>query len=165
MSADAKQIGGTHYKAAVQHWDFVHQCLRDRYMEGQVTKYITRWRLKHGTQDLEKAKHYLEKLIEMHHAGQIDPMRPPRALNFAACFREFASSNNMKPEEQQICWHISMWESLEDLVRAMEGIQFLINNAPVILEAAYEAGELQRPLRNLLPEDGEEPGCHYVRQD
>lgn len=32
--------------------------------EGNVVKYITRWREKDGVRDLEKAKHYIELLIE-----------------------------------------------------------------------------------------------------
>jgi len=35
------------------------------YFEGNVVKYISRWRKKGGVADLEKAKHYVELLIEM----------------------------------------------------------------------------------------------------
>lgn len=34
------------------------------FMEGSVVKYVTRWRDKGGIADLEKAKHFLEMLIE-----------------------------------------------------------------------------------------------------
>ena len=33
--------------------------------EAQVIKYLMRWRKKNGMQDLLKAQHYLEKLIEV----------------------------------------------------------------------------------------------------
>jgi hypothetical protein len=36
------------------------------YFEGNVIKYVSRWRKKNGMADLEKAKHYLELLIELH---------------------------------------------------------------------------------------------------
>ena len=34
------------------------------FCEGSIVKYITRWRLKGGVQDLEKIKHYCDFLIE-----------------------------------------------------------------------------------------------------
>jgi hypothetical protein len=33
------------------------------YIEGNVIKYVCRWRKKNGIEDLKKAKHYLELLI------------------------------------------------------------------------------------------------------
>jgi hypothetical protein len=35
------------------------------YFEGNVIKYVSRWRAKNGIKDLEKAKHYIELLIEL----------------------------------------------------------------------------------------------------
>ena len=34
------------------------------FCEGNVIKYISRWEMKGGVDDLEKAKHYIEMLIE-----------------------------------------------------------------------------------------------------
>jgi hypothetical protein len=34
-------------------------------LEGNVIKYISRWRKKNGMADLEKAKHYIELLIQL----------------------------------------------------------------------------------------------------
>ena len=56
------QGGGSHYAAAVQHWDIV--VMHDlNYFEGQITKYVMRARKKNGLQDLQKAKHFIEKYI------------------------------------------------------------------------------------------------------
>lgn len=63
MTANKKQIGGKHYQSAYQHWDWVLD--NDlSYLEGCATKYIVRWRDKGGVEDLKKAAHYIEKLIE-----------------------------------------------------------------------------------------------------
>jgi hypothetical protein len=35
------------------------------FFEGSVIKYVTRWRQKNGVTDLEKAKHFIELLIEL----------------------------------------------------------------------------------------------------
>ena len=62
--ANARQVGGKHYQTgAVQHWDFVHMH-KIPYMEAQIIKYVMRHQAKNGLEDLEKAKHFLEKLIE-----------------------------------------------------------------------------------------------------
>lgn len=59
------QIGGNHYKdLAIQPAEYNH-ANGIPYMEGNVIKYVTRWRKKGGIKDLEKAKHYIELLIEM----------------------------------------------------------------------------------------------------
>jgi hypothetical protein len=39
-------------------------------MEGNVIKYVSRWRDKGGLDDLRKAQHYLQKLIEVEEAKQ-----------------------------------------------------------------------------------------------
>jgi len=64
MSANDKQVGGTHYLRAIQPWDFI--AANDiGFFEGNVIKYVTRWRDKAGVDDLKKARHYLDKLIEL----------------------------------------------------------------------------------------------------
>ncbi len=65
MSANDKQVGGGHYGGGkVQHWDFVWAEELD-YFQGQITKYIIRWKKKNGLQDLKKAQHFLDKYIEL----------------------------------------------------------------------------------------------------
>lgn len=65
MSANETQVGGSHYKKQkIQHWDYV-LANNIPYMEAQIIKYVSRHRDKNGVQDLEKAKHFLEKLIEV----------------------------------------------------------------------------------------------------
>jgi hypothetical protein len=64
MMENKTQVGGQHYKKlAIQPWDYV---LANNlgYMEGSVIKYISRWREKNGLEDLEKCRHFLNKLIE-----------------------------------------------------------------------------------------------------
>lgn len=58
------QVGGNHYKdLKIQPIEYIHANGLD-YFEGNVIKYITRHRNKNGKQDLEKAKHYIDLLIE-----------------------------------------------------------------------------------------------------
>lgn len=63
-SANGVQIGGAHYKnKSIQPWDYIVQN-EIPYLEGNIIKYISRWRDKGGLDDLRKAQHYLSKLIE-----------------------------------------------------------------------------------------------------
>jgi len=58
-----KQIGGDHYaKHKIQPWDIIDEYGLN-YYEGNIIKYVLRHRDKNGLQDLQKASHYLEKLI------------------------------------------------------------------------------------------------------
>ena len=67
-SANETQVGGGHYKTQTpdqpQHWDIVAIHNLD-YFQGQITKYVMRWKNKNGLQDLQKAQHFLQKYIEL----------------------------------------------------------------------------------------------------
>jgi len=64
MSAYKKQIGGKHYiKYKIQPSKFVVEN-RLLYPEGCVIKYVIRHQDKGGKQDLEKAKHMIDMIIE-----------------------------------------------------------------------------------------------------
>lgn len=63
-SALDKQVGGDHYKTAIQPIQYIH-ANGISFCEGNVIKYVSRWKNKNGIADLEKAKHYLELLIEL----------------------------------------------------------------------------------------------------
>lgn len=58
-----KQVGGNHYQLPIQPIEYI---LANGlgYCEANVVKYVSRWRNKGGIQDLKKAIHYLEMLIE-----------------------------------------------------------------------------------------------------
>ena len=65
MSANETQVGGAHYKdKAIQPWDYI-AANELGYFEGNIVKYVSRWRDKGGVDDLRKAQHYLQKLIEL----------------------------------------------------------------------------------------------------
>ena len=64
-SALNKQVGGAHYRdKGIQPIIYIH-ANNLGFCEGNVVKYVTRWRDKNGVADLKKAIHYLELLIEL----------------------------------------------------------------------------------------------------
>lgn len=66
LSALATQVGGSHYK------DFeiqpIEYCEKNGLgaCESAIVKYVSRWREKGGLEDLNKIKHYVDLLIEIH---------------------------------------------------------------------------------------------------
>ena len=64
VSAKATQVGGTHYtKQGIQPYEYT---LANGLggLEHTVVKYVTRWKDKGGVEDLKKARHTLDFLIE-----------------------------------------------------------------------------------------------------
>ncbi len=58
------QVGGMHYKQMpTQPWEIIASHNLD-FWEGNVLKYVLRYRTKNGVEDLKKARHYLDYLIE-----------------------------------------------------------------------------------------------------
>lgn len=70
MTANQEQIGGDHYKKhGIQPWDVLEDWGRDlvgvqAFCFGCILKYLCRYRDKYGVEDLKKARHYMDKLIE-----------------------------------------------------------------------------------------------------
>lgn len=65
LSSLSSQVGGSHYKEfKIQPVEF---CFINKipYLEATAIKYLCRWRKKGGVQDLEKAKHFIDLLIEL----------------------------------------------------------------------------------------------------
>jgi hypothetical protein len=63
--ANEVQVGGQHYKSkGIQPWDAIHAWGLG-FFSGNVVKYVARHREKNGVEDLKKARHYLDKLIEI----------------------------------------------------------------------------------------------------
>lgn len=58
-------VGDNHYDLPIQPWDYI-AANQLGFFEGNVVKYVTRWKRKNGVEDLRKARHYLDKLIELH---------------------------------------------------------------------------------------------------
>lgn len=53
-----------HYTQGIECWDYIvsHNL---GYLEGNIIKYVTRYKLKNGLEDLQKAKAYLNQLIKI----------------------------------------------------------------------------------------------------
>lgn len=64
------QIAGNHYKdMAIQPIEF---CFKNNFNIGQsnIVKYVSRYKFKNGLEDLKKAKHMIDLLIELEYGEQ-----------------------------------------------------------------------------------------------
>ena len=78
-SAKDRQVGGDHYRSlAIQPVEFI-QRNSFNYCEAAAIKYICRHRAKNGRQDIEKAIHYLELLLELEYET-ISQSESPREI-------------------------------------------------------------------------------------
>jgi hypothetical protein len=111
--ANETQVGGTHYACEYQHWDLVHD-VGFGYLEGQISKYVCRWRKKNGVQDLQKAAHFAAKLQEVFIGGGVSKqIVSPDIVDH--CIKKFANHNSLEPREIGICVALTRWADVRDL--------------------------------------------------
>ena len=103
MNANAKQVGGTHYKtASVEPWDIVTMYNLD-YFLGSALKYILRHERKGGIQDIQKAIHFLEKWVELRQPKQqTDVNTSP--IRYNKVYADKKVLNHWELEEVQRQW-------------------------------------------------------------
>lgn len=71
VKASDTQVGGAHYKdmpIQPMHFSMVNELDA---LQHTIIKYVTRFRTKNGIQDLEKAKHCIDLLIQFEQTGNI----------------------------------------------------------------------------------------------
>lgn len=81
MQANKTQVGGTHYKEkSIQPWDAMEAWMTKEafqgFLQGNAIKYLARWKDKGGVEDLQKAQHYIQKLIETESEEKIQDTTP-----------------------------------------------------------------------------------------
>jgi len=127
--ANERQIGGEHYKreGQLQHWDWAIQ-LGLGYLEGSATKYVSRWRNKNGRQDLEKALHFIEKLVEAAREGLVTGLATTG--NYNDLLVKFHAAYELTPTEVKVVALLSSWETTADLQQAKELVEAMLSTLP-----------------------------------
>jgi hypothetical protein len=59
---DQQQIGGDHYQTNIPPIEYI-ESNNLNFIEGNIIKYVSRYKAKNGLEDLQKAKWYLDRLI------------------------------------------------------------------------------------------------------
>jgi hypothetical protein len=102
------QVGGQHYATEYQHWDMVADAGMN-YFEGQITKYLSRWRKKNGLEDLRKSLHYAEKLYKLY---QEDRMKIPVCQRLMHPVSRFICQYDFTTMEKDVFKMLVMYNSL-----------------------------------------------------
>lgn len=114
-SAFSEQIGGSHYKDM----PFQPICLIGEldldFCQGNVVKYVSRYKLKDGERDLEKAKHYCQMAMEMADKPAPDAVYLSEAIDDVW---DFVRQNNLDYEVYMILMHVVRrhWEEAEQAI-------------------------------------------------
>lgn len=152
--ANETAVGGTHYKGQrLEHWDYTVRALNNRYLEGNITKYVLRHRSKNGLQDLEKAQHYLTKLQEEFAAGRVDPHVTDHTFDVHA----FCEEQGLTRDESFVLQRLAYWghtwhlEQVALTIRELQGIA----RAKEQREQALKIGAAE-PGRNYVNQGDEE---------
>lgn len=82
MSESNKQVGGNHYKhLKIEPTEYAHA--NDLgFLEGNVVKYVTRHKDKGGAEDLKKAIHYIEMILEWEYKNKEESSVPFHTINY-----------------------------------------------------------------------------------
>lgn len=167
---NAKQVGGLHYKTAYQHWDLVRD-LRLGYFEGQITKYITRHRVKNKRQDLEKAQHFAEKLLELASKNGWVPGHSFGWHNLEQRQRYYNANQHMTVGDRGCLELALVWRMPKDVQNLVDTIKDQIEAAYPVATPLYAAEVKSLPpveckkLHHWPEDDAAAPGASYVNQD
>jgi hypothetical protein len=113
------------------------------YLEGCTTKHVSRWRKKLGVQDLQKAEHYLDKLIEV---ATYDIKR--NNVDVDKEIGLFAEANSLGHLEYQYLFILCTYRNEKSLMAARQILMKILN---VAIEEQKKSKERNKPG---TPEDG-----------
>ena len=116
MKASEQQIGGNHYKdMPIQP---VHFCERNglTYAQGAVIKYVCRFKDKGGKEDLLKARHFIDLLIEEYY-----PFAQDADIEFCACGSELHGITEQQMGVCEDCHRESTGNKFTDLLGSVGG--------------------------------------------
>jgi hypothetical protein len=150
MSADATQVAGSHYKSlAIQPWNYT-AANNLNWFEGEIVKYITRWPNKGGVDDLRKARHIIDKLIELNvKEGEPAPAEGPSSSTEHSTLGAAVQLSNSLAASLDIC--VCLQQSVIDKpARLQVAARTLLKHVEGnLLMAVRDIHE----LRNVIRED------------
>lgn len=146
-----RQVGGDHYKSEYEHWDFVLDCNLG-YLDGVATKYLTRWRkAAKPVQDLQKALHYVEKMINTHRVC-FPRLRAPHSTCLYY-LHDFTEANQLQAEDAAIIAALCVWETVTDLALVVKKIQRLLNSCDLPMAKPVPVEDSNRHALQVVDED------------
>ena len=136
-SALSEQIGGSHYKDMPFQPIKLISMLDLDFFQGNVVKYVSRYKLKDGVRDLEKAKHYCRMAMEMKNSSPRAEMMAPHVVSMAD---DFALSNGLfwLVPHVIICVYRCKWE---EAIKAIDDLSKEYSQSKLEASRENEGGE------------------------
>ncbi len=123
VDPNSMQIDGSHYQTEYQVWDFVENNGLGG-LEMCIIKYICRWQDKgNGTTDLQKAVHYVDKLIDLN----LNRHRVAKGVAPWDDIRRFCRAQKLEIREEDVVTLISKWDCLHNLTECRAVIQGMLD--------------------------------------
>jgi len=118
------------------------EALDNRYLEGQITKYLFRYRDKNGAEDLRKSLHYCAKLIKCFEDELVQPLKECCVPNPRT--EDLLADHSLSHNVHRVCMLLPVWSS----IRNLQVIQFLI-------EQELDSFLAEQPDRSYVTQSGE----------
>lgn len=122
---NVQQIGGDHYQAEYQHWDWAIDS-NIGYFGGNATKYVWRWKKKGGIRDLKKAMSYIDKIIKNPNSFISREYNEQQTKTGNA---KLVKLSILDKREERFCICLSKARDLESLLHCKSILQEILNEA------------------------------------
>ena len=144
-----EQVSGNHYKSDYQHWDWAID-MGIGPLEYSATKYICRHWKKNGVEDLKKAIHFIEKLIEVNDAGKYyHYMNRALLRNDLENMQIFVEANKIPYQEARVCEIIATWQKTIELHIA-KNILFRLIRTSEMAAGSVDAGQATATTHKVI---------------
>ncbi len=136
-TAFSEQIGGSHYKDMPFQPIRLISYLNLDFFQGNVVKYVSRYKLKDGVRDLEKAKHYCRMAMEMGNSSSRTEMT---VLQVTLASKSFILSNRLSQLVADVIVYV-YWRKWEEAVKAIDTLSKEHNQSELDTAKKRERGE------------------------
>lgn len=135
-TALSEQIGGSHYKDMPFQPIRLINYLNLDFFQGNVVKYVSRYKLKDGVRDLEKAKHYCRMAMEMESRSSLTEMT---VLQVTLASKSFVLSNRLSQLVADVIVYV-YGRKWDEAVRAINVLAKEYNQSELEADKENEGG-------------------------
>ena len=159
MAANDIQVGGAHYKSTeYQHWDYAIDTGMNG-VEYALTKYATRYKSKNGRQDLEKAVHCAQKLVELA-SGTQPRLYCSGALSWRLDewplrLKRYAAANALSPACERLFHAVGGWSGRAGALQVLAAAEALLAEWDAEHTVVLSNRDRHAAEDAALPPDGE----------
>jgi hypothetical protein len=160
--ANKFQVDGSHYKTAYEHWDYALDAGLG-VLEYAATKHLERYDKKgEALIDLQKARHYVQKLTENVTVVALLCPRDRFPLSYLReVAKRFIDANNISGAAADAVMYLTCWQTRKALVRSSAAIDTLIAS----MDVSNRAEPYERWLSSGAPVPLEDSNKHATRFD